>query len=44
MLQGEFREGEMMQPFYDGTVNLKVGEISGLIETDSGTHIIFRTA
>jgi len=77
--QGDFREGEMMQAFWDGTNALQVGsnavplrcvvfapgsqndhfcrlltgghafvpqvgEISGLIETDSGTHIIHRTA
>lgn len=28
----------------DGTYALKVGELSGIVDTDSGVHIILRTA
>ena len=41
---GLFGPGEMMKPFDDATRALKIGEISGLIDTDSGVHIILRTA
>lgn len=41
---GVFGPGEMMKAFEDGTRALAVGEISGIVETDSGSHIILRTA
>ncbi|CUE63249.1 peptidyl-prolyl cis-trans isomerase/rotamase, putative [Bodo saltans] len=41
---GEFGPGEMMKPFEDATRALKVGEISGVVETDSGAHLIKRLA
>jgi len=41
---GEFGPGAMMKPFEEAVRALSVGEISGLVETDSGTHLIMRTA
>lgn len=41
---GVFGPGEMMKAFEDGTRALAVGEVSGIVETDSGAHIILRTA
>ncbi|CAM9296690.1 unnamed protein product [Ectocarpus sp. 6 AP-2014] len=40
---GEFGDGQMMQPFEDATRALRVGEISSVVDTDSGVHIILRT-
>ena len=40
---GVFGPGQMMAPFEEATAALGVGEISGLVDTDSGTHIILRT-
>ena len=40
---GEFGPGQMQEAFEKGTYALKVGELSGLIDTDSGIHIILRT-
>mmetsp|Transcript_13559 Transcript_13559/g.34472 ORF Transcript_13559/g.34472 Transcript_13559/m.34472 type:complete len:115 (-) Transcript_13559:102-446(-) len=40
---GEFGPGQMMRPFEDATRALAVGEMSGVVQTDSGLHIILRT-
>ena len=34
----------MQKPFEDATYALKVGDMSGIVDTDSGVHIIKRTA
>ncbi|CAK8988368.1 Putative peptidyl-prolyl cis-trans isomerase dodo (PPIase dodo) (Rotamase dodo), partial [Durusdinium trenchii] len=41
---GSFGRQKMQKPFEDASFNLAVGEISGIIETDSGFHLILRTA
>lgn len=33
----------MQKPFENAAFNLKIGELSEIIETDSGLHIIERT-
>lgn len=40
---GPFARGQMQKPFEDSTFGLKVGEMSGVVETDSGMHAILRT-
>jgi len=40
---GYFSSGQMMPPFEEATAALAVGQLSGLVDTDSGTHIILRT-
>merc|ERR1711916_110598 len=40
---GFFGPGEMQKPFEDATKALNVGEISGVVDTASGVHIILRT-
>merc|ERR1712217_660874 len=39
---GEFGPGAMQKQFEDGTKACQVGKMSGIVESDSGTHIIFR--
>ncbi|KAG6399793.1 hypothetical protein SASPL_141278 [Salvia splendens] len=39
-----FGRGQMQKPFEEATFGLKVGEISEIVDTDSGVHIIMRTA
>ena len=40
---GRFDKGQMAPAFEAATVALEVGSISGLVETDSGVHLILRT-
>ncbi|WOL16769.1 hypothetical protein Cni_G25557 [Canna indica] len=40
---GRFGRGQMQKPFEEITYALKVGEISDIVDTDSGVHIILRT-
>ena len=40
---GEFERGAMLKPFSDAAFCLDIGEISGVISTKSGLHIIKRT-
>eukprot|EP00613_Pedinella_sp_CCMP2098_P005999 CAMPEP_0171612016 /NCGR_PEP_ID=MMETSP0990-20121206/10960_1 /TAXON_ID=483369 /ORGANISM="non described non described, Strain CCMP2098" /LENGTH=82 /DNA_ID=CAMNT_0012175669 /DNA_START=95 /DNA_END=343 /DNA_ORIENTATION=- len=41
---GTFGHGDMMAPFEEATFALEVGGISGIVETDSGVHLIMRYA
>ncbi|KAJ4777141.1 Peptidyl-prolyl cis-trans isomerase [Rhynchospora pubera] len=41
---GPFGRGKMQKPFEEAAFALKVGEMSDIIDTDSGVHIILRTA
>lgn len=40
---GYFGKGQMQPPFEQATFALNVGEISDIVETDSGLHLIQRT-
>lgn len=41
---GPFSRGAMQRPFEEAAFALKVGELSEAVDTDSGVHIIMRTA
>ncbi len=41
---GVFGRGQMQKPFEDAAFGLRVNELSGIVDTDSGVHIILRTA
>lgn len=41
---GLFGRGAMQKPFEEAAFALKVGEMSQIVDTDSGVHIIIRTA
>jgi parvulin-like peptidyl-prolyl isomerase len=41
---GEFGRGMMQKPFEDASFALNVGQMSGIVETDSGYHLIYRIA
>lgn len=40
---GRFGRGQMQAAFEEAAFGLKVGEMSGVVDTDSGLHIIIRT-
>ena len=41
---GFFGRGQMQKPFEDASFGLNVGEMSGIVSTDSGYHLIYRIA
>ena len=41
---GAFGRGMMQAPFEEASFALQVGEMSGVVDTDSGVHVILRTA
>ena len=41
---GAFARGQMQKPFEDASFALGVGEMSEVVDTDSGVHIILRVA
>jgi NIMA-interacting peptidyl-prolyl cis-trans isomerase 1 len=41
---GTFARGKMQKSFEDAAFELKVGELSKIVSTDSGCHLILRTA
>ena len=41
---GFFEHKQMQKPFADASFNLEVGEMSSIVDTDSGVHIIKRIA
>lgn len=41
---GPFGRGQMQKPFEEAAFALGVGELSDIVDTDSGVHLILRTA
>lgn len=41
---GFFGRGDMQKPFEDASFALAPGEMSGIVSTDSGLHLIYRIA
>jgi peptidyl-prolyl cis-trans isomerase NIMA-interacting 1 len=41
---GAFGRGAMQKAFEDATFATRVGELSGIVDSDSGIHVILRTA
>ncbi|WFD33973.1 peptidylprolyl isomerase [Malassezia cuniculi] len=41
---GSFGRGQMQRPFEEAAFALPVGQLSGIVDTDSGVHLILRTA
>ncbi|KAF5383381.1 hypothetical protein D9757_008415 [Collybiopsis confluens] len=41
---GFFGHGQMQKPFEEAAYSLEVGQISDIISTDSGVHLVMRTA
>ncbi|KAH9456387.1 hypothetical protein MJO28_006427 [Puccinia striiformis f. sp. tritici] len=41
---GHFGRGQMQKPFEDATYALEVHGLSDIVDTESGVHLIFRTA
>ena len=41
---GFFSRGQMQRPFEEAAFSLRVGELSAVVDTDSGLHLILRTA
>ena len=41
---GFFGRGQMQKPFEDASFALGVGEMGGIVSTDSGYHLIYRIA
>ena len=39
-----FSKGQMQKAFEDASFGLSVGELSGLVDSDSGIHVILRIA
>jgi parvulin-like peptidyl-prolyl isomerase len=39
---GHFGRGDMQKPFEDATFALQPGQMSGIVSTDSGYHLIYR--
>ena len=41
---GPFGRGQMQKPFEDASFGLSVGQLSDIVSSDSGLHIILRTS
>ncbi|EJC98823.1 rotamase-domain-containing protein [Fomitiporia mediterranea MF3/22] len=41
---GWFQRGMMQKPFEEAAYGLEIGQMSSVVETDSGVHLILRTA